>query len=314
MTHKTLGEGQPSMKQAWRKLGKLKLLIAFVALYKLLVSAVVLLPWSSALEASALSRLPSADRALFMPGGPFLVEWLRLEAPQLIAALKASLWLGLFGGVFLLFPVALLLAALSDDEPSFAKHSQRAFVAMPRFVLLFGSTTLVQSLYMMMLVLLWGMLSSGLAPAAQTWLLSASIAAAIAGWLLSNIIQDLARAAVVGQRLATAAALMRAVRVFLQHPAKVLGHYAVPTTAALIVVPCSMALTDLLIFEASTDPHVGATFLVHQTCFLLLVALRTVWLHSALSLVSSSGPRPVDTRADSGAQDDPNLNPCASYE
>ena len=297
-----------------RKLEKMKLLIALIAFYKLLVSVVVLLPWSYALEASAVTLLPAGDRALLVPGGAFLVEWLRLEMPLVVSGFRASLVLALLAGFFLLFPVALLVSALSDDELSYAKHGRRALSAMPRFVLLFGGTALVQSLFVVLLVLLWGVFSSQFTGSTQAWLLAAWVTIGVAGWHLPNIVQDLARAAVVGQGLETTAALARASRVLLERPATVLGHYAAATLAALLVLVGSAVSTKLLLVDAAADPHIGLAFLVQQGCFLLVVALRAVWLTSALSLVSSSAPMPADTRAGTDAQGDPTPDPAASYE
>ncbi len=279
-------------------------LILLVAACRLTVAAGVTLPLWEAVDATSLGRLPGGDSSLFEPGGLILVEWLRLEGSQLIHAVQASLLLSILGGLLLLFPLALLIAGLTDTKRlRFADHGLRAFLALPRLVLLAGLTCVVQTLSVLALLLAFSALSATFSPDDRGWLLLAFLGVGLLLCAAAGIVEDLARAGVMAHGLGVRASLAHALDTCRQKPIAVAWVSGVPAALATLLVFGTTWWTLYL----SVPRHWPAwlDFTVHETCFVLLVALRAVWLHGALGLTSFSQPAPGDTREGSDEPVDP---------
>jgi len=288
-------------------------LLAFTALANLVLSSLAATPWALAVKSGSLSAFHDPDAALFADGGMILVEWLRVDGPALLGALRAVLLLTSVSALVLLFPAALLVVGLADSERlSFARHGQRAVAALPRFLLLFGGTLLCQALLVLLCLVLGGAGMGALAPAYSPWLSLALALTLLLAWALPSLLQDLTRAVLVTSESRVPAALGRAIRILLSQPLRVLGSYLVPAALAWLVASVGLVLTAKLARQSHAEIAGWLNFVVHQASLCLLVALRAYWLVRALgfasSFASSSPPAPADTRAGSGEPDDPSLD------
>src|SRR5690606_22420323 len=90
------------MTSRWSVPWRHRTVVAVVAGCYRVVGAGVMLRTNQALEASQITRHPQPERALLEPGGLLLVEWLRLDGGNLMAAANASMWLAVAGALLLL--------------------------------------------------------------------------------------------------------------------------------------------------------------------------------------------------------------------
>jgi hypothetical protein len=294
-------------------------LVLLVAALQLGAAILVSAPWSFGLQNGSAARLPDADRALLEPGGLFLVEWLRLDANQLLAAVEASALLGVLVSFALLVPLAWLLSGLSSgDRFRYAEHAPLAFRWLPRFGLLFGLTGLTQAVLVGLVVVAWSSSAAELDPEGQPWLLMFCAGIALVAWTLPNLLQDLARAGVVERDLPVRGALLQALRTLLGRPLATLLDYLIPAALRALTVFLSLKVT--LWLTALDGRYVlGTRFVIHQVCIVLMLVLRAVWLHRALLATrarpspepSSLRQAPGDTRADSAAPVDPSPGPAS---
>jgi len=287
-------------------------LLLFTAAANLIVSSLAATPWAEAVKSGSLSAFHDPDAALFADGGMILVEWLRVDGPALVGALRATLLLTGVSALGLLFPAALLCVGLADSERlSFARHGQRAVRTLPRFLLLFGGTLVCQALLVVLCVVAGGAGMSALEPPHYPWLCLALLLCTLLAWALPSLLQDLTRAVLVTSESRVPAALGQATRVLLNQPGRVLGSYLVPAALGALVALASLALTAKLATQSSSELGAWSNFALHQASVCLLVVLRAYWLVRALSFVSASPPALADTRADSGEPGDPSPDRAA---
>ncbi|HEY6728885.1 MAG TPA: hypothetical protein VI197_32965 [Polyangiaceae bacterium] len=262
-------------------------LVVAVALANLCASSVAIAPWSEAVRGGGLSAFPDPDAALFAEGGMLFVEWLRVDGVALLAALKASLWLGAVAALACLLPAALLLVGLADRERlSATRHGRRVFALLPALSVLFGATLLCQALLVLLSVLLWGLCLSAADPGAYPWLTLALGLLVLLSWGLPSLFQDLTRAVIVGRDTPLLAALSGAFRLLVTEPVQILTAYLVPAALGWLVAAACLGLTALLARQKPPELADWSNFGLHQACMLLLVALRAYWLTRALHLAA----------------------------
>lgn len=276
------------MTESLLLLGRRWRLLVVTAVANLVVSSIAAAPWSEAVRSGGLSAFPDPEAALFAEGGMIFVEWLRLDGPHLLGALRASLWLAGVAALASLFPAALLIVGLADAEPlSVARHGRRALALVPAFFLLFGSTLLCQALLVLLSVLLWGLCMGAAEPDAYPWLTLGLGLCTLLSWALPSMLQDLTRAVLVARGTRVVGALTAAVRLLGTQPARVLTAYLVPAALGWLVAIASLALTAKLARQTPPELADWSNFGVHQACILLLVTLKAYWLHRALHLTRS---------------------------
>ena len=281
-------------------------LVALTAAANLVVSSLASAPWSGAVRSGSLADFPDADAALLADGGMILVEWLRVDHKALLGALRATLLLSSASALLLLFPVALLMLGLSDNEKlSFARHAQRAFHALPRFLVLYGGTLLCQAILIALLALLYGLGMDASEPWAYPWLTLGFGVLSLVVWGLPSLLQDLARAQLLDADRGVLAALVRGSTLFATRPVETLVAYAVPALIGLCVVAAALALTAKCATLAPAGLRQWSQFALHQACVFVLIVLRASWLARAIQLTSSLPPVPVDTRVGNAEQADP---------
>jgi hypothetical protein len=83
--------------------------------------------------AGGLGALGEGDRALFEPGGLWLVELLRSDGAALLASLRAAAFLFLLGALLRTLPLAVLFRAALGAEASFAESVVSALPQLVRF-------------------------------------------------------------------------------------------------------------------------------------------------------------------------------------
>lgn len=287
-------------------------LLTLTAAANLVVSSIAITPWSEAIASGSLVNFPDPDAALLADGGMILVEWLRMDGPALLGALRATLLLGSVSALVLLFPVALLMLGLSDSEKlSFGGHAQRAFRALPRFLLVYGGTLLCQAILIALVALLYGLGMGAQEPWAYPWLTLGFGVLGLVVWGLPSLLQDLVRAQLLDPDRGVIAALVRACSLFASRPLELLIAYALPALIGWCVAAGAVALTSKSATIVDAGLRQWSQFALHQACVVVLVVLRACWLERAIRLTSSSLPVPVDKRADSAGQADPNPDPGA---
>lgn len=291
------------MSETLRLLFERKWLLVLLWFTNLVSGYLIVTPWSEAIEASRLTQLPQAQVAMFSGGGLVLVEWLRLDGPQLFAALKAVLWLGAAATLMQLFPTALLIAAISDQQKlRLSRHAQRALVAMPPFVLAFGATLLVQALGLVLLGLGYGFAASHVSTGWAPWLSGLVLIGALPAWLLPQLFEDLTRVFVVHRQLPSLLSAREALRCCAARKLSLLGLFAAVSAIALTIAGLGLISAWRLSAQGSS----ALQFAVQQSYLLVLVVLRAFFLGRLVDIVNSWRPEPDDRRADSAVPAGPN--------
>lgn len=270
---------------------------------------IVALPLWESMTASGLVQLPDADRKLWSPGGLLLIEWLRLEGRQLAGAFNVSLWLLVLFGAVLLFPVALLFAALSEPvRTSYVHLVYKSFVCLPPFALLWGLTLLMRACLLTALLLVWqGSLAAASTPS-KPWLTLAALSLATLGWCLTGLLQDMARAWVMGHDAGVFRAIGLSLKNLATRPIAMLVAYLVPNALTVSIILLASWISKFALGMAASSAFPLALF-GFNVCLLLVLALRTLWFERTVSIAFSfSLLAPDDTRANSDAPGDPNPN------
>ncbi|HEU5076383.1 MAG TPA: hypothetical protein VFU02_19460, partial [Polyangiaceae bacterium] len=222
-------------------------LIAATAAANLILSSIATVPWSEAVRSGSLTGFPDPDAAMLADGGMIFVEWLRVDGPALLGALRASLWLAALASLAALLPAALLMLGLADAEKlSVARHGRRALVLLPAFSLLFGATLLCQVVLVVLSALLWGLCMGAAEPEAYPWLTLGLALLTLWSWALPSMLQDLTRAALVARGSRVLEALSGSFRILARHPGRVLTAYLVPAASEWLVVAASLGISAKL--------------------------------------------------------------------
>jgi hypothetical protein len=287
--------------------------ILVVWAYRLLAALVIAYPLARLVGATGVASLPDGDRALFAPGGAYLVEALRLGVRYLVSATGALSLVGAGLAVFALIPLAALVVALNARERlERGLWAARTLESFPPFVFLGGLTFLAQALLLFL---------GGAAGGALRDILTASttergadlgtIALALCTLLAVaavGVVQDLARAEIVRSGKRGLAALGPALNTFVASPA--LRAWAGRTVPALLGLALAAWLATRLHLDRPGTLRVLAAWTIHQVAVLGWVVLRASWMARALDLVELSSPRLAPEASDgtavhSAALDDP---------
>jgi hypothetical protein len=282
----------PGRIRARRRPGAILLLWAFRLLGAWLVAAPVADAYSS-----GLGHLPGGDAVVFEAGGTYLLEALRLNSHQLLAAIRQGLWALLVMGAAGLVPLCALLVALCHAGRLRAgEWSHRTASHLPTLAALVALTLLVQvALGILAALGLLGLRQPGhcaLGPPGAQWPLLALVFVAAVLCLTVGVLSDLARAAAVLHGAGVAAACRLALRTARGCPTRVLLDWLTPAIWSLLAVAAAAILVHALRVQAAAGWRLLAVFSLHQLTALLLVALRANWLARALRAVGSQPLRP----------------------
>lgn len=288
-----------------------KWLLVLIWLSNLVAGYLVVSPVAAAIDASALCRLPHAQTSLFGDGGLVLIEWLRLDGLELVGSLKAALLLGAAASLLQLFPTGLLIAGLGDREKlSLARHGQRALVATPPLVLVFGSALLAQTILFVLLALCYGTAASHIATPWQPWLaLVLSVLALSVCWL-PRWFEDLTRVFIVHRQLSSLPAVREAWRCFVAQRQRLFA-LAVAVSVGAVAIACFGLLSAWRLGNLPSGARGPLQFVSQQAVMLALVTLRAFYVGRLIDLVNSWPPAPDGTHASISAPGDPNQGHAA---
>ncbi|XYI01178.1 hypothetical protein ACMHYB_16065 [Sorangium sp. So ce1128] len=265
-----------------------------VALYfghRALASVVIATPLS-VLAAQVVGDHPRGDAILFEPGGLMLTELGRLAAIA-AAALTAQLGAGaLIAAALGLVPLAVLLAALSQEAPLSAQAvGGRAARALGPLVLLWGAALAAQ-VAAAGLVLLSGMkLCAELLVLPRSRDLAAVVVAgaALVPVAAIGLLQDLARVALVDEQRGFYAAASRGLATFQAAPLAAAWAWALRGALAAAALACGAWGVHLA--GAGAGPRVAGAFAAQLAALAAAAYLRASWLAAALRLSDRAAPR-----------------------
>lgn len=261
------------------------------------------------------------DRALFEPGGVFLLEVLRLRADVLNAALGASALL--LGGAWVLLLIVSTgilahwtppneLSTSSAPEASPRHWCVRAGRALPRvggLALLAGGALLVLGGTWTLLATAFGqLLPTGGAPWLRELWLAFGLLVGLGLVLLVGVLFDLARAELVaGTSLRGAVSL--ALETFRRSWRALLALRISVAVAGTLVVAGVAAFVGTLPLEAPQTGPLLATVLAHRAAGAVLAALHVTWLARVAQATRSAARAQQTGRADESAFGVPATSP-----
>jgi hypothetical protein len=231
------------------------------------------------------------DRVLFEGGGYLLLEVLRRQGPDLMAATR---------GLIPVFGVGLLLTASSNAALLVALNARgrlelrswlaRALERLPGVVVLGVATTLGQGV-----LFVGGMLLSAAVPDSMANPVGSSLLE-LAAWLVVALaagglggVADVAKACLVRSQAGLGSALGQAFSCLSRRP--LLTMFGWLPYAALFGAGVAAAawLTGAVDVSRPGALRVAAVFVAHQLVILLAVALRAAWFARASRLAAVAG-------------------------
>lgn len=262
-----------------------------VAVLRLIAGFCLAFPLASLVAASGVGQRAEGDRVLFEGGGYLLLEVLRLQGPELMAATRGlipALGVGLL--LTALCNAALLVALNARGKLELRSWLGRAFERLPGVVVLGVGTTLGQGLLFGI-----GMLLSAAVPDSMSnpmgssllelgaWLVVALGAGALGG------VADVAKACFVRSQVSLGAALNQAFSCVSRRP--LLASFGWLPYAALLGLGVAAAawLSGVVDVARPGALRVVAVFAAHQLVILLSVALRAAWFARASRLAAVAG-------------------------
>jgi hypothetical protein len=237
---------------------------------------------------------PEGDALLFAAGGLHLMEALRLGGRALGAAVESASAVGLLVAFVGLLPLAAALAMLASPHAGARAAASRAVETWPALVLLGGGSVLAQAAVA-------ALSSAALSKASDVvgaltnernadLLLLATGAAAALVVLAIGLLQDLARAAMVRDRLGASDAVVAGLRALLARPAAVAGAWLGPSALGGVVVLGGAWAVSAVDVSRPSGARVAAVLVLHQAAALALAGLRVRWLTRSLALVPRAEP------------------------
>ncbi len=280
-------------------------------------AALLALPVAAALGGTGVTELPGGDRALFEPGGLMLLETVRALLPYSGGLVKSSLLSAFALAALLVVPHAMLLVALSREQPRRASDVvAEAVRRLPALYSLSALGFLLRCLLFALGVTLAGFARQALAggdPRTEDLTFVAVAALGVLGWIAGGALADLARAAAVDAELAARDAALAALDVLRARPLRVAACYALYSASALALVAVTGALVERLDVSRAEAARFVAVAVLHQLAALALAFLRARVLAETLALVSARRLRSdAGTSARSVAPVDPSSSPSAS--
>jgi hypothetical protein len=275
----------------WRRPGAL---LAFWA-WRWFAAWLLATPIIDAIAGSGLGQHPRGDALLFEPGGVYLFETVRLALNALLTAASTSavlLMLSAFAG---LLPLAGLIVALAHDgRLRFAAWGSKVLEHFPAFVVLTAATWLMQAAVLGFSVLVFAGVRAALAERFDERLADLSALAAggavLLGVFATNLVFDLAKAAVVRHSVRASKALVLGFRTARSWPRRTVVAWLWPALLSLLCVIVAAIAVDRLAVDRGGPGRVTSAWVVHQLTAFALVVLRATWLASALRLVDSWKP------------------------
>jgi hypothetical protein len=258
--------------------------------------------WPAArLLGSPLMAHPRGDAVLFDDGAIYLTEVLRLRQPMLTSVAEGMSWLVFLAAYFGLFPLAMLIRAVTAHTPStLLEHATAALRSFGPMSLLLGVALLATSIGVVVplgsAALLETKLHTALDDRAADLALLALRLVALATAALIAIVHDLARVALIAGASARAAphdaprssdsawgAARCALASARAHVAPAVSGYALRWLAAISLVFAGAMLTTRL--GVNTPSRFATVTAVHQLIVFALIALRAAWLRFAATLL-----------------------------
>ncbi|WP_437801445.1 hypothetical protein [Sorangium sp. So ce693] len=258
--------------------------------YRALASFLVAAPLS-VFVAQVVGEYPRGDAILFDPGGLMLGELTRLSA-HVAAALAAQLGLGtLLAAALGLLPLAVLLAALSQEGPLSAQDlGGRAARALGPLALLWGVALAAQVAAAALVLLPGTKLCAELPvlPRGRDLAAIAVAAAALVPVAAIGLLHDVARVAVVGEQRGFYTAVSRGLDALRAAPLAAAWAYASRGVLAAVALAGGAWVVHLA--GVSTGLRVAAALAVQLAAFAVAAYLRASWLTAALRLLDRSAP------------------------
>lgn len=257
--------------------------------YRVLAAFVVAYPATKTIGAISAS-FPGGDRALFEPGGFYLLEALRVGSPLVPAAIEGAAVVGAILAFAGLFPLAVSLEVLRRPSASLGDAVRCGATRFPTFALVGAVTVLAQVAVIILASAALGALPlhSFLNERNADVLLVVLAAPPALGVFALGVVEDLVRAELVSGDGAWPRALVRALRTLSVRSGDVLRHLWLPSLGAPLLVLAAVFATTAIDVSRPGALRVGAVFVMHQLVVLGIVVLRTGWLRGALALASSA--------------------------
>jgi len=268
-------------------------ILAF-ALYQAAVGCLVAWPIARTVGAT-FGHNPHGDAALFEEGGYALADWLRNSDDALAALTSLAVPVYFAGALLGLVPIIALFASIAHTTPDLrtprarhlAPYVAGTFAPMTALLILSGA---LKVLLMMLAAAVFGALASSLSPrwgevrADELALAAAALVALLVP--VTDIVQDMARAALVRYRANFGQALRLALRAFARTPMRSLFSYGWRGAAAWIPILLVAPLATR--FAGRPGLALGALFVLHQSVVFARAALRASWFAKALRIVDAT--------------------------
>jgi hypothetical protein len=263
------------------------------AAYVLYATLAVGLAWPAArLIGLATLFHPRGDSVLFEDGAVYLIEVLRLYRSQLASVLEGTSFLVLLVAYAGLFPLSMMLHALSArGSPSLSSLAGAAGRSLGALSLLLGLSLAATAIALGVPMSIGALLETKLDRALGAR--NADLAAlgirvcAFALVALVAILHDLARAAVVIRPSHAVDAVGTAVASLRAHAGRALIAFSLRWLVVLTLIAAGALATARL--GVATDLRFLLVVGLHQLIIFTLILLRAVWLRFAITLVAN-GP------------------------
>lgn len=290
------------------------------ALSYMLAGVFCAVPIASLITATT-GHVEGGDGRLFEPGGVFLIEHIRLNAPALLAAMRTAAVQLVIASVLLLGPLTAVVVTLIHPARRIQMLPVDVLRHLPSFVLLGGLSLLTRVVSTSLLLLLGGLVLSVVASSvgekSTDGLLAVALLLFVALHGAISVCFDFARSAVVARPVSALRSLPLAVECLLRHPS---AHLAVRfLTAALGWSGPLLAAALIAQFDVRelSGWSLLLTACLHQCSVLWLLLGHYWWLSYAADAVQRlpgllSLEQPDDRAAQTDVQDAPNPNPDAS--
>lgn len=245
----------------------------------------VLSPLAFAVSGSGIGALPQGDRALFAPGGLWLLELARVRAELLSASLRPAAVLYAVCAVGCALPLAL---AFSIQARAGDLAVRRAFTLVPAFLLV-GAAELAALALWLFLALLIGASAAGSIRACGVVAEDATTVGfavvALLGVMALAVLADVVRARlaqVPRARFSLGGALDAAGRA----AAALTGGYVLASGAGALLVAIIARSVELIGIEQEGPARLVAASLLHQASLLGLSAVQVLWIRRVSRAVS----------------------------
>lgn len=264
------------------------------ALYQAALGCLVAWPVARTVGAT-FGRNPHGDAALFEDGAYALADWLHSSEETLVALTSLAIPLFFVGALLGLIPIITLFVSIAHTTPDLrtprarhlAPYVATTFAPMVALLVLSGALKL---LVIMLAAAVFGALESSLgarmgeARADTIALAGAALIALLVPF--ADIVQDMARAALVRYRTNFGQSLRIALRSFVRTPLRSSFSYGWRSAAAWVPVLLVAPLATQ--FGGRPGLALGALFVLHQSVVLARVALRASWFAKVLRIVDAT--------------------------